>query len=74
MVKNQSRTIVLLTFVSLLLLVGCTFNSSKQLNSGDNASVEIDIAQANNPRIRFFVDNNGLAIRGTDPVAYFRRC
>ena len=71
MVKNKSRTIALFIFASLLLLVSCTSNSSKQLNGVANASVEIDIAQANNPRIRFFVDNKGLAIRGTDPVAYF---
>ena len=71
MFKNQSRTIALFIFASLLLLVSCTSNSSKQVNSAENASVEVDTAQANSPRIRFFKDNNGLAIRGTDPVAYF---
>ena len=71
MLKNQSRTIALLAFTSLLFLVNYTYNSRKQVNSVANASVEVDIAQANSPRIRFFKDNNGLAIRGTDPVAYF---
>lgn len=38
-------------------------------SSGEPVAVEASIAAAQD--IRYFVDDSGLAIRGTDPVAYF---
>ncbi|MEM6614785.1 MAG: YHS domain-containing (seleno)protein [Cyanobacteria bacterium P01_C01_bin.72] len=70
MFKNKSLNLTLFIFSGLLIFAGYA-NSHNQLNGAANASVEVEIAQANSPRIRFFADNNGLAIRGTDPVAYF---
>ncbi|MEO1673682.1 MAG: YHS domain-containing (seleno)protein [Cyanobacteria bacterium J06631_2] len=71
MFRNKSLTIGIIAFTGLLFLVNHAYNSNKQVNNVANASVEVDIAQADSPSIRFFEDDNGLAIRGTDPVAYF---
>ncbi|MEL6471046.1 MAG: YHS domain-containing (seleno)protein [Cyanobacteria bacterium J06623_4] len=37
----------------------------------DAESANADLAQADDTTLRYFVDDAGLAIRGTDPVAYF---
>ena len=69
MIQNKSRTVALLVFSSLLFLGSCSSNSSNQVDSGANTPAVVDSVQANSSKI--FVDDNGLAIRGTDPVAYF---
>ena len=72
MVKRKTPALALLTCTGLLLFAGYATNGSKQLNNVANASV-VEVAQANTASARFFKDNQGLAIRGTDTVAYFKQ-
>ena len=39
--------------------------------AGSSASLEDDVEQASAGSLQYFADDAGLAIRGTDPVAYF---
>jgi len=71
MVKNKSRQVALLVFSSLLFLGGCASSSSNQATSETNTPAVPEKAQADSSQVRIFVDDDGHAIRGTDPVAYF---
>lgn len=71
MVKSKSRISALLVLSSLLFLGSCASNSSQQVDSGANTPDATKTDQSNSSQIRVFVDEDGLAIRGTDPVAYF---
>ena len=68
---KKSRTMALFVFTGLMMVAGYTLAPNNQSNRASNTPVVIETALAGSPRIRFFVDNKGLAIRGTDPVAYF---
>ena len=71
MIQNKSRTFALLIFSSLLFLGSCASNSTNQVDSSPNTPAVADKNQSNSSQIRVFVDDQGRAIRGTDPVAYF---
>ena len=71
MVNNKSRKVVLIVFSSLLFLVSCASNSNQQVDGGSTTPDVTETAQANSSEISVFVDKEGRAIRGTDPVAYF---
>ncbi len=46
-------------------------NPCAAVSADSGVSVAVDESPAETQAIQYFVDGNGLAIRGTDPVAYF---
>lgn len=71
MIKNKSRKVALFVFTSLLLLASCSSNPSQQADNEANNPAVTDTAESKSSKVSVFVDEDGLAILGTDPVAYF---
>lgn len=67
---NRSRTIAIATVAGLMLVVGYTSRLDPRTSRTSDTPTEIATPAASSP-IRYFTDSQGLAIRGTDPVAYF---
>ncbi|MEM1368266.1 MAG: YHS domain-containing (seleno)protein [Cyanobacteria bacterium P01_H01_bin.15] len=80
MLLDNFRTTSLIVFAGLTLATGCAINtpesptttteSQVSTNSAPEPIVEENTTAAATT-IRYFSDENGLAIHGTDPVAYF---
>jgi len=54
-----------ITILSLTIVAGCAQNNSENNTQGTN------ISATKNAEPRFYTTNNGVAIEGADPVAYF---
>lgn len=81
---NYLSKVAAALFISLAVATGCTSYSAPPSDSQENTADDTTLAAspcaapapaavetATAETIRYFVDDNNLAIRGTDPVAYF---
>ncbi|MEM8641969.1 MAG: YHS domain-containing (seleno)protein [Cyanobacteria bacterium P01_G01_bin.54] len=59
------------TLLSLVVATGCTTTSSDNATSNTSTDSTETTTEATATEVRYFVDESGYAIRGTDPVAYF---